>query len=863
MKKHLHLLILMCIALSFSNVRAITTTPVDGTMYNIINHSTGLYLGIDTVNESGNARFQNASNTYTQAFQFYASGSGDSCYIKQVSTGKYLITSGDWNTSWTNDPTSVSGTNHANFYIKVVDDTYVVIYSSKGLLGADGANDGAWVYSNKSGESAEAYQWYIEEFVSNIDKTTLLGIITNATNFLNSTTAGENAGQYPQSAYTALSDSISVAQTVYNNVEATLVEITEAQNNLIAALAAYKQELILSIVTTPLEGSMYNILNDYSGLYMGIDTVTESGNARYQNHSSTTTQAFKFYYTGDDSCYIKQVSTGKYLIASGSWNTDWVDDPATVSATEHSKFIIKAVDDKNVVIYSAKGLLGTEGAGNGSWVYSNKSGESNTEYQWMLIDYTVDKSELLSAINSANEFISSTTIGSQVGEYPQVAYDAFYDSISSAQAVYDNAGALADDITAAIANLSTAFTNFKNAVNPLIPAIAQKYSLIHSSGFYLGTQDDGNYLKIIGTDSADTDNQFVFVATSTTGVYNIEQVSTGSFITKDSYNTVLGTDASSTNALFTVYWVEDGYYKIKCIGTKTYLGTDGVTDGSSVYSDKDGTSTNHFWGIQAYNSADADILTYSLDEQIKAAVISTEDTTITCTVAYLEDLNNLTVSYSLSDGAQASPTTVTDFSAPVTYKVTAENGVNIKYWKVTVEKASNEAEITSFTVDGISGQAIIDATNHTITVNVSSTTDLAGLEPSITISDGATITPSGVQDFSSDVVYTVTSEDATVTIDWTVSISKLSAIDNNQALNISMYPNPSSGKLYIENPSGFNEGDYLNIFSVLGECVFSLNIENQSDVVIDLNQYCSQQGLYFVKIGSADSGLVYKVIFQK
>ncbi|MCS2425498.1 PCMD domain-containing protein [Parabacteroides goldsteinii] len=89
---------------------------------------------------------------------------------------------------------------------------------------------------------------------------------------------------------------------------------------------------------------------------------------------------------------------------------------------------------------------------------------------------------------------------------------------------------------------------------------------------------------------------------------------------------------------------------------------------------------------------------------------------------------------------------------------------------------SSEAKITEFTFDSkeVVSQPVIDGTSITFMVtDTIKAEELAALVPTIKISEKATISPaSGVaQDFSSPVIYTVTSEDGIVTTKYTVSVS--------------------------------------------------------------------------------------------
>jgi hypothetical protein len=151
--------------------------------------------------------------------------------------------------------------------------------------------------------------------------------------------------------------------------------------------------------------------------------------------------------------------------------------------------------------------------------------------------------------------------------------------------------------------------------------------------------------------------------------------------------------------------------------------------------------------------------------------------TVTVTVPWdttLTDLtpDNITISPRAAiDPASGEPQ---DFSNPVTYTVTAENGSKVE-WTVTVQLApSPMAKITAFTVAGEAGTINSDA--QTVTVTVPWGTVLTGVTPGIAISDKAGISPKpeDPQDFLTaegfnPVTYTVTAEDGSPAF-WTVTV---------------------------------------------------------------------------------------------
>ncbi|MFH2094678.1 MAG: lamin tail domain-containing protein, partial [Bacteroidota bacterium] len=181
-------------------------------------------------------------------------------------------------------------------------------------------------------------------------------------------------------------------------------------------------------------------------------------------------------------------------------------------------------------------------------------------------------------------------------------------------------------------------------------------------------------------------------------------------------------------------------------------------------------------------SSETDILTFSLVSQTGPATINTTNHTVDIEVLYGTNVAALSPSINISPGATINPLSgsVQDFSGPFIYTVTAEDGTTIQDWIVTVTSAnSSENDILTFVLGTQTGPATINATNHTVDIEVSNGTNLNALTPSITISPGATINPlSGTtQDFSNPFTYTVTAQDAT-TQNWIVTVTEAASLNN-------------------------------------------------------------------------------------
>jgi len=82
-------------------------------------------------------------------------------------------------------------------------------------------------------------------------------------------------------------------------------------------------------------------------------------------------------------------------------------------------------------------------------------------------------------------------------------------------------------------------------------------------------------------------------------------------------------------------------------------------------------------------------------------------------------------------------------------------------------------DILTFTLAAETGEATIDADEHTVDIEVADGTTLTALEPVITLSTGATVDPESEEatNFTNAVTYTVTAADGTEQ-EWTVTVTE-------------------------------------------------------------------------------------------
>ncbi len=181
-------------------------------------------------------------------------------------------------------------------------------------------------------------------------------------------------------------------------------------------------------------------------------------------------------------------------------------------------------------------------------------------------------------------------------------------------------------------------------------------------------------------------------------------------------------------------------------------------------------------GIPLLVNNAAEILTCDIPTQVSSVVNST-NATVSIIMPYGTVLTSLIPTITYSTGATIAPLSgiAQDFTLPVNYLVTAQDGITTKNWTVTVTLApapSNAAEIITFDIPTQVSSTITSASS-TIDILLPIGTNVTALTPSITVSAGATISPltGVVQDFTNPVTYIVTAEDGVTSKTWTATVS--------------------------------------------------------------------------------------------
>ncbi len=174
-------------------------------------------------------------------------------------------------------------------------------------------------------------------------------------------------------------------------------------------------------------------------------------------------------------------------------------------------------------------------------------------------------------------------------------------------------------------------------------------------------------------------------------------------------------------------------------------------------------------GCSEDNGKEPEEILKSADKQITAFSVNAHQGTIdeagkkiTLNLPAGTNVTALTPVIAISEKATVSPASGAsgNFTQPVTYTVTAEDGSSVVYTVTVNVSQPGDAKITEFFFSGITPTvyAAINESTKTIIAMVPFGTNVTALSPTISVSAGANVNPaSGVaKDFTNHVAYTVT-----------------------------------------------------------------------------------------------------------
>ncbi|MGB3467150.1 MAG: hypothetical protein WBA74_17850, partial [Cyclobacteriaceae bacterium] len=226
------------------------------------------------------------------------------------------------------------------------------------------------------------------------------------------------------------------------------------------------------------------------------------------------------------------------------------------------------------------------------------------------------------------------------------------------------------------------------------------------------------------------------------------------------------------------------------------------------------------WGME-FISAESNILDVSVDSQVGDARINQTDHEVVVDVLYGTSLIAIAPTFTLSSGATISPDagTTRNFTGFQTYTVTSADGNSSTDWKVFINRLPNSAaDIIDIAFAGKYGASVIDNESHTLYAEISDKEDISTIEPTFTLSPGATVSPTGPQSFEEDVVFTVTAEDGLTTTDWTVNVQPVFVTDIAETKDFRVFPNPATSFITVNSGQNIQS---VRLFSLSGKMLRS------------------------------------------
>ncbi len=180
-------------------------------------------------------------------------------------------------------------------------------------------------------------------------------------------------------------------------------------------------------------------------------------------------------------------------------------------------------------------------------------------------------------------------------------------------------------------------------------------------------------------------------------------------------------------------------------------------------------------------SSSKKILSFKLTSPAVTGVIDESLKTIKINVPSGTNVSSLNTTITVSEKANVSPSsgTAQNFTLPVKYTVTAEDGSKQEYM-VTVEVGkSSEKQLKTFSFSGLTPvvAGTINESAKTISLTVPNGTNVTALAATFTFSTGANVKVGGVaqvsgtttNNYTNPIIYRVTAEDGTFT-DYTVTV---------------------------------------------------------------------------------------------
>lgn len=277
----------------------------------------------------------------------------------------------------------------------------------------------------------------------------------------------------------------------------------------------------------------------------------------------------------------------------------------------------------------------------------------------------------------------------------------------------------------------------------------------------------------------------------------------------------------------------------------------------TVISENKLSQTNYTVTINAKN-VQASIINYSVANQVGTSVIDPTLKTVKVLVNNNANLSTLVPNVQISDFAtlrigtyiQNSGVTTLNYTAPVVYNVTAQNGT-IEYWTVTIEVAKPTLTLLGDAVVSIDKGCVYTEAGYTATDNLN--TDLTS---AVVVSGTVDVNTTGQYILTYTVKDALQNEStATRTVNVSSTVCSL-GLPTNTIKGFVLYPNPVvDGKVHIETAS--NSAKNILVSDMSGKKLLSVQIEKN-----ELNVSALSTGVYIIKVEQDGNTSVQKLIIK-
>lgn len=435
-----------------------------------------------------------------------------------------------------------------------------------------------------------------------------------------------------------------------------------------------------------------------------------------------------------------------------------------------------------------------------------------------------------------------------------------YDASTKTFSVILNDGA---DITAAIANFSLGMKSIAriNGIAQVSGITPNDYTnpltlTVDGIGFNTGISETYTIKVVTGLSNESKLLSYDFKIASNPGL--AQEINTDIVGNNASKTVPFGYDVSSLIADFNVSPGAELYVDgVKQLNSKVIASDYRNSLFVTVVSENKLSETNYVVTINAKNS-EASILSYTLANQVGVSVIDPIAKTVKVLVNNNANLSALVPNVQLSDFAtlrvgtylQNSGVTILNYTAPVVYNVTAQNG-NIEYWTVTIEMAKPTITLLGNEIISIDKGCVFIEPGYVATDNLN-----ADITTSVIVSGNVDVNTTG------QYILTYAVKDAfqnQTVITRTVNVSAENCtlgLPENTIKGFVLYPNPViEGKIHIETSSSSSKK--ILIFDMSGKKLVSIQTDKKEVNVSHLSS-----GVYLIKVEQDENTTIQKLIIK-